>query len=53
MTEGCDAEAALSILSEYYDIIRHEGSSSFVGNTIDWCQRALTRLLDRSCDPPV
>ena len=34
MTEGCDAEAALSILSEYYDIIRHEGSSSFVGNTI-------------------
>ena len=25
MTEGCDAEAALSILSEYYDIIRHEG----------------------------
>ena len=35
MTAGCDAEVALSILSEYYDIIRHEGSSSFVGNTIE------------------
>ena len=35
MMPGCDAEKALSILREYYDIIRHEGSSSFVGNTIE------------------
>ena len=45
MTEGCDAEAALSILSEYYDIIRHEGSSSFVGNTIELVPKGFNKAV--------
>ena len=45
MTEGCDAEAALSILSEYYDIIRHEAAVRLWEIPLNWCQRALTRLL--------
>ena len=40
MTEGCDAEAALSILSEYYDI-----AVRLWEIPLNWCQRALTRLL--------
>ena len=35
MTAGCNAEAALSILSEYYDIIRHEGSRSVRRSKMD------------------
>ena len=45
MTAGCDAEAALSILSEYYDIIRHEGSSSFVGNTIELVPKGFNKAV--------
>ena len=45
MTEGCDAEAALSILSEYYEIIRHEGSSSFVGNTIELVPKGFNKAV--------
>ena len=45
MTEGCDAEAALSILSEYYDIIRYEGSSSFVGNTIELVPKGFNKAV--------
>lgn len=45
MTEGCDAEAALSVLSEYYDIIRHEGSSSFVGNTIELVPKGFNKAV--------
>ena len=45
MTAGCDAEAALSVLSEYYDIIRHEGSSSFVGNTIELVPKGFNKAV--------
>ena len=45
MTAGCDAEAALAILSEYYDIIRHEGSSSFVGNTIELVPKGFNKAV--------
>ena len=45
MTAGCDAEAALSILSEYYDIIRHEGSSSFLGNTIELVPKGFNKAV--------
>ena len=45
MTAGCDAEVALSILSEYYDIIRHEGSSSFVGNTIELVPKGFNKAV--------
>ena len=45
MTAGCDAEAALAVLSEYYDIIRHEGSSSFVGNTIELVPKGFNKAV--------
>ena len=35
----------LSILSEYYDIIRHEGSSSFVGNTIELVPKGFNKAV--------
>ena len=44
MTAGCDAEAALAVLSEY-DIIRHEGSSSFVGNTIELVPKGFNKAV--------
>lgn len=45
MMPGCDEEAALSILGEYYDIIRHEGSSSFVGNTIELVPKGFNKAV--------
>ena len=45
MTAGCDAEAALAVLSEYYDIIRHEGGSSFVGNTIELVPKGFNKAV--------
>ena len=33
------------ILSEYYDIIRHEGSSSFVGNTIELVPKGFNKAV--------
>ena len=45
MMPGCDAESALKILSEYYDIIRHEGSSSFVGNTIELVPKGFNKAV--------
>ena len=35
----------MSILSEYYDIIRHEGSSSFLGNTIELVPKGFNKAV--------
>lgn len=35
MVEGCNADAACRELSEYYDVIRHDSSSSLAGTTIE------------------
>lgn len=44
MVEGCDAEGALRILAEHYDIIRHE-SGSFAGTTIELVPKGFNKAV--------
>lgn len=44
MVEGCNTEAALNALGDYYDIIRHE-SGSFAGTTIELVPKGFNKAV--------